>query len=648
MRAPRVASGLIPRFHGRNPALPRRDKTLGPGPRQHTIDPSVGECPFVRAAVGRLKCGGLSHRMHLYFLIPMASCVFSAVLLGSIFRRGSQHRANQFVCLLLGGATLFSFGEAVLAGVELPHQAMRCVRLSSLGWAFTGPIAIHLVLEATAVQRPVVSRLLPVFWTASIVLAVLSQTTPTVFSAVQARDWGWTYEVGPLFPLVVGTQISLAAVAIGVGVHHYHGRGRLPEFRQSVWLAAAIGLAVVLGLASHLFGGASSALPRTGSLSFLMLSLLIATASHRFGYWILAPGALEREIFAAIPNGVALLHEDGTVRMANDGMARLMGCDPAVLLGLDLAQRFTEPELLVELGLRERECELLPFSGGPQPVSVSTTRIRDKSGQDLGRVMVVANLSEVVELRKRLVTSGRLAAVGELAAGIAHEINNPLTYVRANLSMLRQEWSEMEKGIEAGAELSSLAGTLAESEELIDESLEGVDRAAAIVRDVKGFSHAGRAEREQADLRPLLDGVLRLADPQMPDSIRLEREHGDLPLISCAPQELKQVFLNLVVNASQAMPSGGTITVSSQVDGDHVVVSVADEGSGIAPDDLERIFDPFFTTKPVGEGTGLGLALSYEILRRHGGEIAVDSELGRGTRFRVRLPIHGAEPAASS
>jgi signal transduction histidine kinase len=587
--------------------------------------------------------------MHLYNLIPMSSCVFSAVLLGSIFRRGSHHRANQFVCLLLGGAVLFSFCETVLAGVEVPEHALRCVRVASLGWAFTGPIAVQLVLEATAAQRPVVARMLPTFWIASIAVAVITQTTSEVFSFVEPREWGWTYGVGPLFPLAVGMQVGLAALGIGIGVHHYQSQGRLSELRQALWLAGVIAGAMVLGLASHLLPGVSDSLPRTGSLSFLMLALLIAAASHRFGYWILAPGALEREIFAAIPNGVALLHEQGTVRVANDGLARLMGCDPGALRGLDLADRFSEPDLLVEVGLRERECELIPFSGGPLPVSVSTTRIHDRSGQDLGRVMVVADLREVVDLRKRLVTSGRLAAVGELAAGIAHEINNPLTYVRANLSMLRQEWSELMKAASGPAESErSVAVILAESEELIDESLEGVDRAVAIVRDVKGFSHAGRAEREQADLAPLIDGVLRLADPQMPESIRLERIHGDLPPIECAPQELKQVFLNLVVNASQAMSSGGTITVSSRVDGDHVVVSVADEGSGIAHGDLERIFDPFFTTKPVGEGTGLGLALSYEILRRHGGEIAVDSEVGSGTRFDVRLPIQAADPVPGS
>lgn len=578
--------------------------------------------------------------MHLYVLIPMVSCVLSAVLLGSIFRSGAQDRANQLVCLLLAGAILFSFCEAALVAVENPAHALFFVRLASLGWAFTGPLALQLVLQVTGVSAPRTREWLPRLWALALGFALTTQVSPWIFSAVDRREWGWTYDVGPLFPALGILHIGLAGIAIAVGVRHYRNRGQLSELQQSLWIAAFIGGAVVVGLGSHLLASASISVPRTGSLAFLMLSLLIATTSYRYGYWILAPGVLEREIFATIPNGVGLLHDDGTVRVANAGLARLMGCTPESLLGLDLRARFTQTDLLDAPDSRARECELLPFSGGPLPVSISTTRIFDRSGQDLGRVMIVADLREVVDLRNRLVTSGRLAAVGELAAGIAHEINNPLTYVRANLSMLHNEWGALRKALADGSMANDqLEATLAESEELIDESLEGVDRAAAIVRDVKSFSHAGRDGWEHTDLDPLLDSVLRVAAPQMGEAIEVKREYGTVPTILCAPQELKQVFLNLVVNASQAMHSGGAITVSSAVEEDHVVVSVKDEGCGIEPDDLARIFDPFFTTKAVGEGTGLGLALAYEIVRRHSGEVSVDSSPGEGTRFDVRFPI---------
>jgi signal transduction histidine kinase len=235
--------------------------------------------------------------------------------------------------------------------------------------------------------------------------------------------------------------------------------------------------------------------------------------------------------------------------------------------------------------------------------------------------------------------SARLAAVGELAAGIAHEINNPIAFVRSNLSQLASHWKTVRGELEGAGRDELHRELLAEGEELIEESVEGVDRAAEIVRGVKGFSHAGRSVREPTDLNQLLEDVLHMATAQLRGRATVERYYVELPPVNCVPQELKQVFLNLIVNAGQAIADGGLIRISTQARGGFVTVTVADDGCGIAPENLERVFDPFFTTKRVGEGTGLGLGIAYHIVRRHGGEIAVESELGRGSRFRVRLPV---------
>jgi two-component system NtrC family sensor kinase len=142
-----------------------------------------------------------------------------------------------------------------------------------------------------------------------------------------------------------------------------------------------------------------------------------------------------------------------------------------------------------------------------------------------------------------------------------------------------------------------------------------------------------------ADLNELLDGVLRMAAPQLRVTAVVEKDYGLLPLVACAPQELQQVFLNLVLNASQAIADRGTIRVRTEAQGGSVMVWIEDDGRGMDADLLDRIFDPFFTTKPVGEGTGLGLGIAHEIVRKHGGEIAIDSKSGRGSVFSVRLPV---------
>ncbi|MDH4017196.1 MAG: HAMP domain-containing histidine kinase, partial [Actinomycetota bacterium] len=179
--------------------------------------------------------------------------------------------------------------------------------------------------------------------------------------------------------------------------------------------------------------------------------------------------------------------------------------------------------------------------------------------------------------------------------------------------------------------------------ELIGESLEGIDRAVSIVRDIKTFSHGGSHERELTDLTRLLDATLRIASPQLRHRVRVERDDGELPVIECAPREIQQVFLNLLLNAIDATPEGESgelpcITIETRADGRNVRVRFTDEGDGIADDCIDCIFDPFFTTKPAGKGTGLGLALSYEIVRRHDGDISVQSEVGAGTCFTVVLP----------
>jgi len=369
---------------------------------------------------------------------------------------------------------------------------------------------------------------------------------------------------------------------------------------------------------------------------------------RRFGYSLLIPGDFASEILETLPDGVALLRPDGAVRVANGAMARLLEREAGSLAGVHLSERLSEPIDPAGSG-GEQRCELMTFGGRRIPVAVATRLLHDKLGSPLGLVLVARDVAEVVSLRDRLLLSGRLAAVGELAAGIAHEINNPLAFVRANLSLLRQHWNSLADELEkAGGTSESALELLAEGEELVDESLEGVDRATAIVRDVRGLAHGGGGRRELADLRVLIDGVLRMAAPQLRERIRVERRYAVVASVRCAPQELQQVFLNLVLNAAQAIAERGTIRIATERQGDAVVVHVEDDGCGIAPEHLDRIFDPFFTTKPVGEGSGLGLGIAHGIVRSHGGEIRVESRPGRGSRFSVHLPLDADTLAAAT
>lgn len=267
------------------------------------------------------------------------------------------------------------------------------------------------------------------------------------------------------------------------------------------------------------------------------------------------------------------------------------------------------------------------------------------------------------ESQAALVQAEKLASLGRLAAGVAHEINNPIAYVANNLTVLRRETeaaltvlSHYQRGreslarqepalaaeiarLEAEADLAYFQETFART---CDKTREGLQRVRDIVRNLRDFARLDEAEVKEISVNDAIASTLEvLSHEAESQKVRLISDCAPIPPITCFAGRINQVFLNLVTNAIQACSAGGTVTVRTRPGvHDGVTVEVVDTGSGIAPEHRARLFEPFFTTKPVGQGTGLGLSVSYGIIRDHGGTIEVDSELGHGTIFRVRLPSH--------
>ena len=276
-----------------------------------------------------------------------------------------------------------------------------------------------------------------------------------------------------------------------------------------------------------------------------------------------------------------------------------------------------------------------------------------------------ARLDELSRLNKRLeeaqnqlLQSEKMASIGQLAAGVAHEINNPIGYVNSNLGTLQRHISDILTVLaayEAGVS-AERAKEIAENLELdyiredilalLNESLEGIARVRKIVQDLKDFSHVDEAEWQFADLHRGLESTLNIVHNELKYKATVVREYGDLPEVECLPSQLNQVFMNILVNAAHAIRETGIITLRTGNSGEEVWIEISDTGQGIPKENLSRIFDPFFTTKPVGKGTGLGLSLSYSILQKHGGRIEVDSEQGKGSTFRVILPVRQTESKA--
>jgi PAS domain S-box-containing protein len=469
-----------------------------------------------------------------------------------------------------------------------------------------------------------------------VVVAVF--VTPWFQGEAVRTSWGWTYTLQPAFWGFYAFTIACVAAAVAIGWRSIADTGSPGENLQARWLSIGILVPIlVVSVGDAMLPIIGIQLPRFGTLSFALLGVTILWTFQRYGYSLLAPGAYTSEILETLPDGVAMVRLDGRLRSANPALARLLDGRTEDLVGLRLTDHLSEPVHPTDQPM-ERQCNLRTLGGDQIPVAISSMLLRDRVGSAIGLVLVIRDLNEIESLRNRLLLSGRLAAVGELAAGIAHEMNNPLAFVRANIGLLRQHWLSLGDRLEKLGARQQSDSLLAEGEELLDESIEGVDRAVAIVRDVKGLAHGGKRERTGLDLNVLLEGALRIAAPQLRGRIEVETVFGEVACVFGTPQELQQVFLNLVLNAAQAIEERGRIRVSTEQLGDRVIAHVEDDGCGIPPEIRDRIFDPFFTTKGVGEGTGLGLGIAYGIVTHHGGDITIDSQPGQGARFSVHLP----------
>lgn len=347
--------------------------------------------------------------------------------------------------------------------------------------------------------------------------------------------------------------------------------------------------------------------------------------------------------------------------------------DDAPEIFSSLAQLFVDGERTYEYRFRAADGEYLwvhdklrlirDENGAPLEVIGSMTDITARVEMELAlqtkgeeQVRLITRLREAHD---QLLQSEKMASIGQLAAGIAHEINNPVGFVNSNVGTLKNYLVTLfgviegyDEAVSGAAPGSSVARRLTEirknaevdflkedTADLISESMDGLKRVKDIVQALKDFSHVGETEWQLADLHQGIDSTLNIVANEIKYKATVEKHYGQLPEIKCMASQLNQVFMNLLVNAAHAIADNGVIAIRTGAANGWVWVAISDTGCGIPVENMNRIFEPFFTTKPVGSGTGLGLSLSYSIVNKHGGRIEVDSQPGAGTTFTVRLPM---------
>jgi two-component system, NtrC family, sensor kinase len=272
--------------------------------------------------------------------------------------------------------------------------------------------------------------------------------------------------------------------------------------------------------------------------------------------------------------------------------------------------------------------------------------------------------SELKAAQSRILQQEKMASIGQLAAGVAHEINNPIGFIMSNLGSLQRYMDKLNQFMtfqagalddlarQQGAESEYITDKVGEqrrslkidyimedTENLITESLDGTNRVKRIVQDLKSFSHIDEKEYKLSDINAGLDSTINIVWNELKYKSAVKKEYGDIPMTKCKQGQLNQVFMNLLVNAAQAIEKQGKILVRTMHEGGYIFVSVSDNGCGIPREILNRVFEPFFTTKEVGKGTGLGLSIAYDIVKKHNGEILIESEVGKGTTFTIKIPV---------
>jgi PAS domain S-box-containing protein len=383
-----------------------------------------------------------------------------------------------------------------------------------------------------------------------------------------------------------------------------------------------------------------------------------------------------RRLVDLLPDAITISDLDGRIVKTNRRGAELYGADHEdemvgrnafeLIAPEDRPRALANLKKTLESGWLDRaEYTMLRKDGSSYPAELCASLIPGPDGAPTAFVATVRDVSERKQIEAQLAQADRLANLGVLAAGVAHEVNNPLAYLLLNMSKVAEELPRLAAGADhcrdtlqelcaklgdeapiSGDQAPCSRGRLNELADLARLAAEGGERVKKIVSDLRTFSRTDDDQRVLVQPNDVLDNAANLASAEIGDHVRLSKDYSELPRIMASERRLCQVFLNLLLNAAHAVADRaqepGRIVVRTRSGAGEVTVEVSDNGGGIDPEVARRMFEPFFTTKPDGVGTGIGLSICQNIVHDHGGSIEVDSVPGRGSRFLVRLPIQTA------
>ena len=578
----------------------------------------------------------------LYGAIPFAVVLMAAIFCAISFAWDSDRRETRAMSAIFACAGLWALLDLFSQLESDPARAIRWLELMHLPPLLLGPATLALLARMLPRSRPELRFWirLSVFWACGLGLASLAWSGS--IRGVTVAPWGdWIPTHG--LPSIVFILLGVVPPVAAAGRAALEARKSLVTGGRSRLraLVMVVALTVVTAISTDLLlPAAGIAVPRLGALVLVLSAgAMWLRVLHERGELFHTPYGMARAVLAELRDGVALIRRDGTVLSANTRLAELLGRRSQELVGLRLDQIAKVRDEDVRRGVQDLESILYRESGASLPVALSSSPARDRRGSVIGAVVVFRDLRDLDQLRRRILTSGRMAAVGELAAGIAHEVNNPVAFMRADLNLLARRLEELEA---TWAKTSGRGGSLAildRAPARVERSLGCLDRIAEVVADVRDFAHVGAAGDQGSDPLALLEGALRLARLECGERVEIRVRAEPMTERVASGQDLKQVLLTLLRELVTGSVAGGVIEVELARQDDGLRLQLRSDRLAEPAASLLGRFERARAGARTELHGDLGVAIAFELIDRMEGVIEVHESEQGGMELGLRLPF---------
>lgn len=568
--------------------------------------------------------------MNGFAFISLGSCTISFLLGNFVYYQNKRDSLNvifAFYCLCMA---YLAFAEFMYRQATSMSMADLWLKASAL-WPFNLALLLHFTLIFTGYRNFFKTK-----WSYFLIYIPILIFSITAFLLTEPikEYWGYTY-CRTTSMKIIGNScgLSYGLLAFVLLLKYYFITRNFKKKQQTKCillgqLFPTFAPIVTEGLLPTL----NIKFPESIVASITIFAVFTVYAIWKYELFIINPATTAENIISTMPDSLILMDPDLKILEANQSLRQLLGYEKRELMGQPLDILLGKPEDITEKIQVEllskgiiRNCEInyQTKAGGNIPVLFSGSVIKDRQGYIVGIVGIGSDIRAIKQLQGQLFQSEKLAAIGQLAGGVAHEINNPVGVILGFAQSIVKRIS---------------------FDDPLSMPLKSIEREAIrckkLIGDLLTFSRAGKTEAEPIDINRTIDETLSLitAQTKVMDIVIVKQFETGLPSITANKNQIQQVIVNLCNNAIDAMLNGGRLTILTRRDADQIIIKISDTGQGIIEAVKKHIFEPFFTTKDVGKGTGLGLSLCYEIMQKHHGVIEVESEIGKGTTFIIKLP----------